>query len=112
MYTLFDIVTNCACQVLSAKERENHKTSLYRAPTSEELGELRENEDLYKSNLFRMQVSKKYDCFSLKKRERLDKLRMQIVPGAQPSALHYMNGLKYISLGFFTQKSFLKKLFL
>lgn len=43
-------------KVLTADEREKRKTSLYRAPTSEELSELRENEDLYKNNLFRMQV--------------------------------------------------------
>jgi len=43
-------------QVLSAEERERRKQSLYRIPTSEELTELRENENLYKNNLFRMQI--------------------------------------------------------
>ncbi|XP_065675999.1 nucleolar protein 6-like [Hydra vulgaris] len=43
-------------KVLSAEERQRKKTSLYSAPTSEELNQLRENENLYKSNLFRMQI--------------------------------------------------------
>jgi len=43
-------------KILSVEEREKRKTSLYRAPTSEELSELKENESLYKNNLFRMQI--------------------------------------------------------
>ena len=43
-------------KVLTQDEREKRKTSIYRAPTNEELSELKENEDLYKNNIFRMQV--------------------------------------------------------
>lgn len=43
-------------KVLTQEEREKRKTSVYRAPTNEELTELKENEDLYKNNLFRMQI--------------------------------------------------------
>ncbi len=44
-------------KVRPKEERERFKHSLYRPPTSEELNELKETENLYKSNLFRLQVS-------------------------------------------------------
>lgn len=43
-------------KILTAEERQRRKTSLYRAPTCEEINELKENENLYKNNLFRMQI--------------------------------------------------------
>ncbi|XP_065071800.1 nucleolar protein 6-like [Rhopilema esculentum] len=43
--------------VTSKEERERFQHSLYRPPTSDELNDLRETEDLYKNNIFRMQIS-------------------------------------------------------
>ncbi len=43
-------------EIASKEERERFKHSLYRPPTSEELNELKETENLYKNNLFRLQV--------------------------------------------------------
>eukprot|EP00112_Aurelia_sp_Birch-Aquarium-sp1_P004342 Seg149.9 transcript_id=Seg149.9/GoldUCD/mRNA.D3Y31 product="Nucleolar protein 6" protein_id=Seg149.9/GoldUCD/D3Y31 len=44
-------------KVASKEDREHFKHNLYRPPTNEELNELRETEDLYKNNLFRLQIS-------------------------------------------------------
>ena len=38
-------------------QKKRFKGSLYKPPTSSELNELRETENLFHSNLFRMQVS-------------------------------------------------------
>lgn len=42
---------------LTSEERAAREKSLYRPPTSEELQELKENENLYKNNIFRMQMT-------------------------------------------------------
>ena len=44
-------------QPKSHSERIDQQKSLYRPPTSEELKELKENENLYKNNIFRLQMS-------------------------------------------------------
>jgi len=61
-------------KVQSAEEREQHKQSLYRTPTTEELTELRENENLYKNNLFRMQIKYLLEevCLTDKKESRVN----------------------------------------
>ena len=61
-------------KILSAEEREQRKLSLYRIPTTEELTELRENENLYKNNLFRMQIKYLLDevCLTDKKEKRIN----------------------------------------
>ena len=61
-------------EVVSAEERERRKQSLYRVPTSEELTELRENENLYKDNLFRLQIQYLLEevCFTDTKEKRIN----------------------------------------
>ena len=44
-------------------EKKKFKGSLYKPPTSSELNELKETENLFHSNLFRMQVSKSHSFF-------------------------------------------------
>ena len=43
-------------KVSTKEERDRFHNNLYRPPTADELNELRETEDLFQNNLFRMQV--------------------------------------------------------
>ena len=44
-------------EFLEENPKKKFKSSLYKPPTSSELNELKETENLFHSNLFRMQVS-------------------------------------------------------
>lgn len=61
-------------KILTAEEREQRQKSLYRVPTAEELSELRENENLFKNNLFRMQIQYLLEevCLVDKKEKRIN----------------------------------------